>query len=198
MKLSLLLACAGLVAVAACSSTSGSSGESDDETSDGGASVSVPPSSTGSTTSGSNSSGTSGGTSSGSPSDPPSNHDDESDGGDGGKTKPPPADCKTVSFKTVLAGIGQAGCGSVTCHGTRLGNPPRIETADAELTYNSFVAYKLGGKAYVKPQSTDPNDSAMHCHFHAQCGAKMPPGGGTIPAELVTAVDAWLACGAPK
>lgn len=110
----------------------------------------------------------------------------------------PDAPC-TVSFtKTVLAAIDKAGCASIRCHGTRFGADPRLAPDDADLTYNALLAHKIGGKAYVNPKTRDPNESAMHCHLKGECGAKMPPGGGTIPKELVTAADAWLACGAPK
>lgn len=133
----------------------------------------------------------------------PSNGSSSSSGGDAsaassGDAGAPDAPC-TVSFtKTVLAAIDKAGCASIRCHGTRFGADPRLAPDDADLTYNALLNHKIGGKAYVNPKTRDPNESAMHCHLKGECGAKMPPGGGTIPKELVTAADAWLACGAPK
>jgi hypothetical protein len=157
--------------------------------------VSVPPSSS--------SGGTSGGTSGQTTSPQGQEHDDPpsptpTPTPDAGTGTPPSGSCAVSFQKNILPALNQAGCGGVACHGTRFGQAPRIETADAKLTYDALVAYKIANKPYVKQGGVNPDDSAMHCHFHGQCGAKMPPGGGTIPAELVTAADAWLACGAPN
>lgn len=131
---------------------------------------------------------------------PPSANEEEEpiDMGDAGVdgARPP---CTTSFAKDIVPALATAGCASIACHGSRLGSEPRIEAKDPSLTYDAFVAYKLGGKPYVAPQSVDPSESTISCHFHGKCGKKMPPKeGSSIPAALAANVDAWLACGAPK
>lgn len=132
---------------------------------------------------------------------PPSESEDDVDvdeeAADAGSDSAPPP-CTKSFTKDIVPAIAAAGCASIACHGTRLGKDPRLEPKNPSLTYEALVAYKLGGKPYVLPQSFDPSASAMSCHFHGKCGKKMPPNGEGIPEELAAAVDAWLACGAPK
>lgn len=125
--------------------------------------------------------------------------DDEGDPGpkeDKAKNGPPP--CGVSFAKRVLPAFDAAGCAAIQCHGTRLARGIRIEVEDPALTYESLTTFAIGDKPYVKTGALAPEDSSVHCHLTGKCGVKMPPLGGVVPNALVTAVDAWLACGAPN
>ncbi|MFO0742441.1 MAG: hypothetical protein U0270_41590 [Labilithrix sp.] len=124
--------------------------------------------------------------------------DDEADPGpkeDKAKNGP---SCGVSFAKRVLPAFDAAGCAAIQCHGTRLARGIRIEVEDPALTYESLTTFAIGGKPYVKAGALAPEDSSIHCHLTGKCGVKMPPLGGVVPNALVTAVDTWLACGAPN
>jgi hypothetical protein len=108
-----------------------------------------------------------------------------------------------VTFsKDVLGALGRAGCAqSSSCHGgANPTNLPRIEPSDGPGTWAEFAAFTLSdGKPYIDPCSTDPTQSGIACNVAASgtCGVHMPPG-GQLPDADITALQTWLACGAPN
>lgn len=108
-----------------------------------------------------------------------------------------------VTFSTdVLSALGRAGCAqSSSCHGgSNPTNLPRIEPSDGPGMWAEFAAFTLSdGKAYINPCSTASAESGLACNLAASggCGVHMPPG-GQVPAADLTAIETWLACGAPN
>ena len=109
-------------------------------------------------------------------------------------------DC-AVSFKTILGAFKAANCGLASCHGSATPpNEPRIDPDDPAGMWPEFAGFKLSnGSLYINPCSTDPAASAIACNVNpaATCGALMPAGVG-LPINVVTDIETWLKCGAPK
>lgn len=93
-------------------------------------------------------------------------------------------------------------CGVNDCHGG-LTPPaqPAIDPGKPADTYDAFQRFSAGGKPYINPCSTNPEDSSMLCNLQppaSACGSPMPKGGGAFSAADLAAVDTWLKCGSPN
>lgn len=108
----------------------------------------------------------------------------------------------TVSFKTDLMPLLISSCGSATCHGVPAGAKPLMDRESGDKTYDNFLAQKpITNKPYIDVCSTDKTKSGISCNLAATpCGNGMPYGaaGSLATSDLVTKIDTWLACGAPR
>lgn len=109
----------------------------------------------------------------------------------------------SVTFKSILASFKAANCQTAgSCHGgASPPNQPRIDPDDAAGMYAEFTTFKLSnGKLYVNPCSTAPTDSSIACNVSSTgtCGSQLMPPGAGLPANVVTDINTWLACGAPN
>jgi hypothetical protein len=110
-----------------------------------------------------------------------------------------------VSFsKDILAAFGVAGCSAATCHGgVTPFNEPRIDPGDPGAMWTELQAYSLSNNVkYINPCSIDPTASSIGCNLSATgaasaCGTHMPQG-ADLPADAVTKIATWQACGSPN
>ncbi len=100
----------------------------------------------------------------------------------------------------MMSAAGVWACADSNCHGGTALNP---FINDAPSAYANLVAYKIGGKAYINPCSTDPKQSTFVCNLQGTCGQQaMPIPDNTKNRPLAIATDigkvnTWLQCGAP-
>lgn len=106
-----------------------------------------------------------------------------------------------VTFADVLATFDQAGCGNAGCHNAgSIYDPQPIDTSNPDATYALLTKFKLSnGTPYVNPCSVDPAESSIYCNLDtlATCGTRMPSA-STFRADLLSIVETWVKCGAPK
>lgn len=128
----------------------------------------------------------------------------DTDGGGGGGDAQCEAGACAVSFTNNLwpkmSATGAWKCADGKCHGGNA-NSPSIDSADQ--AYASLQAYKIGGKPYVLPCSTDPTASTFLCNIQGTCGQKMPLADITVmptapSAQEIVDIQTWVQCGAPK
>lgn len=110
-------------------------------------------------------------------------------------------DCEVSFSQDVLTAFGNSGCHQAPCHGgLNPQNLPRIDPGEPDAMWKEFGSFTLSnGKPYINPCSTDPAESTIACNVSATgtCGTMMPQGIG-LPADVVTMIETWLACGAPN
>jgi hypothetical protein len=126
------------------------------------------------------------------------------DGGGGGDGAACEAGACAVSFTNniwpKMSATGAWKCADGKCHGGNA-NSPSIDSPDQ--AYLSLQAYKIGGKPYVLPCTTDPTASTFVCNLQGTCGQKMPLADITVmptppTTQEITDLTTWVACGAPK
>jgi hypothetical protein len=94
-------------------------------------------------------------------------------------------------------------CSDATCHGGT-SYQPKLDTA--QDAYDNLMAYKISGKPYIDPCSTDPDASAFVCNVQSPftCGLGQMPfpnatlGSGPMSSGDVSLVQTWVQCGAPN
>ncbi len=94
-------------------------------------------------------------------------------------------------------------CTDAKCHGGTTYSP-QLDSADN--AYSAMMAYKISGKFYINPCSTNLDASAFNCNIQASSGcgsAEMPfpdgtLGSGPMSGGDLTLVQTWLQCGSPK
>jgi hypothetical protein len=125
----------------------------------------------------------------------------------GGTPVTPDANC-TVKFADVLAVFQQkapgasAACTDAACHGGANPPLPKIDSTNAQATYDGFAAFPLSnGSPYINPCSTDPKASTISQNLYAtgSVGTKMPLGAGQVAQTPdIDKIETWLKCGSPK
>jgi hypothetical protein len=121
---------------------------------------------------------------------------------DGG-ARPDGGNCVISYTKDVwpmMAATGVWKCADSNCHGGTALNP---YINDPTSAYANLVAYKIGGKPYINPCSTDPGQSSFVCNLDGTCGQQAMPVPDSsknlspaVPTDIGK-VRAWLQCGAP-
>lgn len=116
---------------------------------------------------------------------------------------PPDAGC-TVSYTKdiwpMMAATGVWKCADSNCHGGTALNPYINDPASA---YANLIAYKINGKPYVNPCTTDPSKSTFVCNLDGTCGQQAMPvpdsSKNLMPAVAtdIGKVRSWMQCGAP-
>lgn len=127
-------------------------------------------------------------------------------GGDGGFACGTPVDagaCSVSYMNDIWSKMsGTWHCSDAKCHGGT-SYQPQLDSADN--AYANMMAYKIGGKPYINPCSTDPTASTFVCNVsNPNCGSGQMPfpdntlGSGPLSGSDLTLVTTWVQCGAPK
>ena len=101
----------------------------------------------------------------------------------------------------LMAATGTWACADSNCHGGTAINPFMMDQSSA---YTNLAAYKIGGKPYIDPCSTDVDASSFVCNLEGACGTQAMPipdstkGRGPAAAGDIGKVVTWLQCGSPN